>query len=173
MVPTGRRMRIGLRGILGRYYGGHPGDKAWGLTTPSDCPVTQALYSRLLAQQSAISANLTQIVAAARAASPSTRFVDMVNPYLLPANNVCSQDRPGAANAHGQPETWHGAKSVIDGLDRLHEVLSGPDIVRIDLRSEFGTTPMPRLQQTRNFGYPYPSDAGQTKMANVAVAALR
>ncbi len=174
---TGGANNIDFLNTLREFYEEHPsGDpKPWAVTNWSDCPDTQALYNRLLAQRGTITADLAQIVATVREASSSTRFVDMLYPYVLPTSNVCSQDRQVPTNPSNpsQMGTWHGAQSVIDELDRLHQILAGPDVIKVDLRVAFGNRPLQRLQQTRYFGYPHPNDAGQTKMASIAVTALR
>jgi hypothetical protein len=147
--------------------------KPWGVKDWSKCPDTQTLYNRLLDQESTIRSDLAQIVALGRQASPSVRFVDMMYPYALKTDNVCNQDRqiPDPNNL-SQSQTWHGAGSFIDTIDSLHQELSGPDIIHVDLRPIFGANPLPRTQQTRYFGYPHPNDAGQSRMASAAVSAL-
>ncbi len=149
--------------------------KPWNVKNWSDCPDTQTLYNRLQDQRGPIRADLIRIMADGRAASASTRFVDMLYPYTLAANNVCSQNRqiPVTPSDPTKTGTWHGAQSVVDGLNLLHQDLAGPGVMVIDLRTAFGNSPLSRLQQTRYFGYPHPNDAGQTKIANAAVAALR
>jgi hypothetical protein len=163
-------------GVLAAFYGKFfPAElvKPWNVKNWKDCPDTQLLYNRYLNTSDGIRTDLGQILARGRAASTSVRFLDMLYPYVLKTDNVCQADRqipdPGDLT---HSLTWHGAGSVIDGLDSLHLELTGTDVYRVDLRQKFRSNPLPKTQQTRYYGYPHPNDAGQTSAANAAFAIL-
>ncbi|HEV7453885.1 MAG TPA: hypothetical protein VGO07_01355 [Candidatus Saccharimonadales bacterium] len=153
----------------------------------SDCPNTDILYHNLfgydsdptappitpvplpVAQEPIIAADLKQLLDTGRAASSSTRFVDMFYPYTLKDTNICSETQ---ANPNDPLQTWHGATSVVDGLAHIHNGLAASDVKKLDLRDTFGADPRPKLQLIRNYGYPHPNDAGQLKIAQQAAKLL-
>ena len=140
----------------------------WAVKKWGDCPDIQGIYNRLLDQAPNIKADLEELLRHGREASSSVRFVDMMYPYTLKLDNVCSEDRQIPINPTnpGQLGVWHGAKSVVDTLNEIHVRLVGADITHVDLRSVFGNNPLSKLQLTRNYGYPHPEDTGQEQMAN-------
>jgi NHL repeat len=158
------------------FYAAHPtgNTKPWSASKLSDCPDTQSLYLRALAQSDDIRHDLAEIVARGRAASQSVRFVDMLYPYVLKAGNICNTNHQ--VSTPSDPTnfaTRHGAASVIDVLDELHLELNGAGIVHVDLRPIFGANPLNQTQLTRYYGYPHPAGNGQDKMAMAAIKALK
>jgi len=149
----------------------------WAVKTWSDCPNTEAVYNRALGQQAAITANLRELMQRARDASNgAVRFVDMLYPYTLKADNVCNVDTPLVnPDDPSSALTWHGAKSTVDTLDAMHlSVDSGyNDVTVVDLRTNFNANPLLLIQQTRNYGYPHPNDSGQDKISKVSNQLLK
>lgn len=157
--------------------------KPWNVNNWTDCPDTQGIYARLTtpgvdasnrAITSVVHDDLAELVRRGREASSAVRFVDVLYPYSLKADNVCSQDRELLLNPADPTasRTWHGAASVVDELASVHLSITGNDILRLDLRDKFGKSPLSQLQLTRNYGYPHPDDSGQQQIANQATKLL-
>jgi len=174
---TGGANNAKLDDMLSDFYSAHKlgRPRPWNVTEWADCPDTQAMYARALSESNIIRTDLTQILVTGRAASNTTRFLDALYPYVLKAGNICQLDRQIFPNPSDptQTTTWHGAGSVVDTLDDLHLTLTGADVIHVDLRSGFGDNPLPKLQQTRYYGYPHPDDSGQSRIANLANDGLR
>jgi hypothetical protein len=148
----------------------------WAVSTSSpsaDCPDSQSVWDWLHATQldgetddQHIQDNLGGIVTVATRYSPGVRVLNVGYPYVVDQSNSCSADSG----------TWHGSKSVIDDLNADHQAISGANVTYVDLTgsSGFGSSPVSGgyLQLNRLYGYPHPNDAGQSRMADIALAEL-
>jgi len=148
----------------------------WAVPTANgvtDCPDTQSVYTTLGAGSptlnATITSNLQGLMTIASSVSPGVRGLNVDYPYVEDNTSICYNDS-GA---------WHGVKSVVDLLHADHAAVTGSNVKLIDLRANFGATPVASgyLQLTRLYGYPHPSGSvtsstpGQTRIAN-AVAAV-
>jgi len=166
-----------LAKTLGDFYRSHPlgNVKPWSVTNWSDCPDTQTLYNRIELNKQVIFQNLLSAINSARAASTSVRFLDVLYPYNLKSDNVCNTDRqvPISPEDLTHTLTWHGSKSAVDDLDKIHLQLSGSDVLHIDLRSAFGDNPLAESQKTRYYGFPHLNSGGQDRIAQQSFKTLR
>ncbi len=161
-----------LEAFYGQHWTGMP--KPWAVKNWQDCPDTNSLYAAAQREKANGQADLNRALSDVRASTPSTRFVDILYPYILNSGNVCAQNRqlPLNPNDLTQWTTWHGANDVVDVIDSMHATFSGSDVSTVDLRESFGASPLQKIQQTRYFGYPHPDAGGQNAMANSAVNLL-
>lgn len=170
VAMDGGANNVDFQSALSDFYYAHNFPTAvlapWDAKYASDCPNSQQLYLNLVDQSSTIENDLSAIVSTARNTSSTTRFIDMLYPYVTNTtdpSNYCVYGGAGFA----------GSKTVLDNLDALHAVISGPDILTLDLRTEFGGNPMKKIQQIRNYGYPHPNATGQDKIAKSATILLK
>jgi hypothetical protein len=170
---SGGADNISFNKTLGEFYSAHilGSPKPWEVKNWVDCPDTNALYATIQSEASNISSDLRRAVGNVRLAARSTRFVDLLYPYVVKTDNVCATNL--TVGDPTQTAIWHGATDVIDALNSTHSVLSGSDIAKIDLRTVFGPNPLPMLQLTRYFGYPHADMSGQRDTAAKAALLLR
>ena len=141
--------------------------KPWQVTSRSSCPDTDAIYSRVGSTGSSTNTALANLFLAASNADANVRKLAITYPYVLESTNTCEGYDSGTA-------PHNGAKQVIDALDANISSLSSIGVHVVDLRSVtgFGSSPMSDIQQTRYFGYPHPSSAGQNDIASAVNSAL-
>lgn len=174
---TGGADNVPFNKTLEKFYSDHilGKPKPWDVKTWKDCPDVNALYAAVLSEKSNITSDLIRALDMIRTQAPSARIVDVTYPYVLKSDNVCAINRvvPIDPSDLTQTAVWHGTTDVIDALDSTHAVVAGTDILKVDLRSVFGTNPLPELQLTRYFGYPHADASGQRKTAAQAVKMLK
>ncbi len=139
----------------------------WAVTSASDCPDTQSVYTNAINAQAAIRNNLSGIVAQAVITSPSVKILNVGYAYAVDQGSPCFPNRGGAA----------GVASLIDLLNDDHKAITGPNVRYVDLTagSSLGTQPIANnyIQKTRLYGYPHPSATGQVLIAATAVGLAR
>jgi hypothetical protein len=172
VVFNGGANDLDLVGTLTAYYNAHPLVHPWKANTMGKCPDTQKMYETLTSgstpKSATITDNLNQIVKTARQATAGTRMIQILYPYIT---NLNGADQKTNVCIIGDGGTWHGSKQLVDSLDDVAKV-SGNDVTTLDLRKDFGNTPMDLLQFTI-YGYPHANADGQTKIAKKAFNILK
>lgn len=139
----------------------------WSITNVKQCVDTQSIWNKLQQLSASIKGNLNRIVADAVLSDQNVRVVDVDYPYVMDKSNVCSPNR--MVKQGKKTVLVHGSTSVVDGIDSLHNQLTGSRIVHIDLRTLFSTSPLGDIQLDALYGYPHPNATGQQAIADFAV----
>ncbi|HEX7963635.1 MAG TPA: GDSL-type esterase/lipase family protein [Candidatus Saccharimonadales bacterium] len=181
VVFSGGANDIDFGGALKTYYNnafGLNGETVtpWNVTNQGECPDSTLLYNRLSsslpdgqdAPAVTIQQNLQTLISQGKAAAPSTRFINMLYPYVVKSTNVCSADVTLDSTV-----IFRGSASVVNALNDIHRSLAGPGVLTLDAAAGFSDNPLPKLQLIRFYGYPHPNDAGQNKLATMAFKLLK